>query len=129
VLRVQLPHLDDWSDGRRAAAAHYEAEGLGELVALPRPAPGSAPAWHLFVARHPRADDLVAWLVERAIGARAYYRVPAHRQPAMRPWAPGGDLPGTDEAARTHLAVPMSPVLDREQAAEVVAAVRAFPRQ
>src|SRR3712207_2959734 len=28
VLRVQLPHLDGWSDGRRAAAGFYEAEGL-----------------------------------------------------------------------------------------------------
>ena len=35
ILRVQLPHLDGWAAGRRAAAAHYEAEGLGELVDLP----------------------------------------------------------------------------------------------
>src|SRR6476469_8405801 len=41
ILRVQLPHLDAWSDGRRAAARHYEEAGLGELVELPRPAPGS----------------------------------------------------------------------------------------
>ncbi len=34
------------------------------------------------------------------------------------------ELPGTDEAARTHLAIPMSPVLDADQATEVVAAVR-----
>jgi dTDP-4-amino-4,6-dideoxygalactose transaminase len=34
------------------------------------------------------------------------------------------DLPATDEAARTHLAIPMSPVLSSEQAAKVVAAVR-----
>jgi dTDP-3-amino-3,4,6-trideoxy-alpha-D-glucose transaminase len=34
-------------------------------------------------------------------------------------------LPATDELARTHLALPMSPVLRAEQAAEVVAAVRA----
>jgi dTDP-4-amino-4,6-dideoxygalactose transaminase len=33
-------------------------------------------------------------------------------------------LPGTDEAARSHLAIPMSPVLGAEQAATVTAAVR-----
>ena len=42
----------------------------------------------------------------------------------MAPYPPAVELTGTDEAARTHLAIPMSPVLTREQAAEVVAAVR-----
>src|ERR671929_781728 len=54
ILRVQLPHLDAWADGRRAAGRHYEEAGLGELVALPRPAPGARPAWHLYVVRHER---------------------------------------------------------------------------
>ena len=121
LLRVLLPHLDEWSDGRRAAAAHYEAAGLGDLVSLPRPLPGARPAWHLYVIRHPEADRLAAGLSERGIGCKAYYRRPVHRQPAL---AADVDLPGTDEAARTHLAIPMSPVLSAEQAEEVVRAVR-----
>jgi dTDP-4-amino-4,6-dideoxygalactose transaminase len=123
LLRLELPHLDAWCDGRRAAAAHYEAAGLGELAALPEPAGGCDPAWHLYVIRHERADALAAALSNSGIGCKAYYRVPLHRQAAMRPWS-DVDLPGTEEAARTHLALPMSPVLTREQAEEVVAAVR-----
>jgi dTDP-3-amino-3,4,6-trideoxy-alpha-D-glucose transaminase len=122
ILRVQLPHLDAWADGRRAAARHYEAAGLGELVDLPRAA--GDPAWHLYVVRHARADDLAAALGEAGVGHKAYYRVPTHLQPAMREYAPHVPLPGTDEAARTHLAIPMSPVLSPEQAGEVAAAVR-----
>jgi dTDP-3-amino-3,4,6-trideoxy-alpha-D-glucose transaminase len=123
LLRLELPHLDAWCDGRRAAAADYEAAGLGELAALPEPAGGCDPAWHLYVIRHERADALAAALSNSGIGCKAYYRVPLHRQTAMRPWS-DVDLPGTEEAARTHLALPMSPVLTREQAEEVVAAVR-----
>jgi dTDP-3-amino-3,4,6-trideoxy-alpha-D-glucose transaminase len=122
ILRVQLPHLDGWAEGRRRAAGHYEAEGLGELVDLPRAV--GEPAWHLYVVRHARSDELAAALKAAGIGHKAYYRVPTHLQPAMRDYAPDGALPGTDEAARTHLAIPMSPVLSREQAAEVAAAVR-----
>ncbi len=48
-----------------------------------------------------------------------------HRQPAMAPFAGDVELPATDEVARTHLALPISPVLSAEQAGEVVAAVRA----
>ena len=122
ILRVQLPHLEGWADGRRRAAAHYEAAGLGELVDLPRAL--GEPAWHLYVVRHARSDELAAALKAAGIGHKAYYRVPTHLQPAMRDFAPGHALPGTDEAARTHLAIPMSPVLSREQAAEVATAIR-----
>src|SRR3954453_21726209 len=124
ILRVQLPHLEHWADGRRQAAANYREAGLGELVDLPVPVDGCEPAWHLYVVSHERADDLAAALKAPGIGQKAYYRVPTHEQPAMREYAPAGELPGTAAAARRHLAIPMSPVLSPEQAAEVVAAVR-----
>jgi dTDP-4-amino-4,6-dideoxygalactose transaminase len=123
---VQLPHLDAWSHGRRVAARAYEEAGLTELVALPVPTEESLPAWHLYVVRHPRADDLLNVLNDAEIGARAYYRVPTHRQPAMREWSTGLELPGTEEAARTNLALPMSPVLRRSEAEAVVAAAGAL---
>ncbi|HTB71353.1 MAG TPA: DegT/DnrJ/EryC1/StrS family aminotransferase [Solirubrobacteraceae bacterium] len=125
VLRVQLPHLDAWANGRREAARHYERAGLGELVALPRPVPDCSPAWHLYVVSDARPQRLEAALGAAGIGFKPYYRTPVHRQPPMRVWPPAGELPGTEQAAARHLAIPMSPVLSREQAEQVVAAVRA----
>ncbi len=125
ILRVLLPHLPEWADGRREAGRHYAAAGLGELVNLPVPTAGCDPAWHLYVIRHAQADELAAALKEAGIGHKAYYRTPVHRQPAMAPYATNTDLPATDEVARTHLAIPMSPVLDRSMADEVTAAVSA----
>jgi len=125
ILRVQLPHLDGWADGRRAAGGHYVEAGLGELVTLPVPAPGAQPAWHLYVVRSGHADAIAEQLARRDIGARAYYRTPVHRQPAMAFYGADAKLPGTDELAATHLAIPMSPVLGAAQAAEVVAAIAA----
>ena len=122
ILRVQLPHLEEWAQGRRLAGSHYEQAGLGELVTLPRPLPGAAPAWHLYVVADAHAERLEAALSAAGIGCKAYYRTPVHRQQAMREWGSGVELPGTEHAARTHLAIPMSPVLTREQADEVVAA-------
>ena len=124
ILRVLLPHLDTWADGRRAAGEHYVAAGIDELVTLQSVAGDCAPAWHLYVVRSDRVDELAAGLKEAGIGHKAYYRTPVHRQPAMAQFGEGVELPATDEVARTHLAIPMSPVLDEEQAAEVVAAVR-----
>jgi dTDP-3-amino-3,4,6-trideoxy-alpha-D-glucose transaminase len=122
VLRVQLPHLDAWAQGRRAAGAHYAEAGLGELVGLPTPTDGARPAWHLYVVSHPQPERLQRALTDAQIGCKAYYRTPIHRQAAMRAWGEGVELPGTEQAARTHLAIPMSAVLSRAQAEEVVAA-------
>jgi dTDP-4-amino-4,6-dideoxygalactose transaminase len=124
LLRVQLPELDGWAAARRAVARQYAATGLGELVTLPRPVAGAEPAWHLFVVRTDEAEALEAALNAAGIGARRYYTVPVHRQPAMAGLAPGLELPMTDELARTNLALPMSPALSAEQVAEVVASVR-----
>jgi dTDP-4-amino-4,6-dideoxygalactose transaminase len=123
ILRVLLPRLDEWCDGRRAAAAAYVGAGLGEHVGLPATPPGATPAWHLYVVTHPDADAALAELGQRGIGARGYYRTPLHRQPPMAPFAGADELPVTDELARTNIALPMSPVLGAEQAEQVVAAV------
>jgi dTDP-3-amino-3,4,6-trideoxy-alpha-D-glucose transaminase len=119
VLRVLLPELDGWNAARRDAAAAYEREGLGEHVAPPRPVAGAEHVFHLYMARHERPDELAAALEREGVVARGYYRVPVHRQPAM---ASDVDLPGTDEAARTNLALPMGPDLSEEQVRQVVAA-------
>jgi dTDP-4-amino-4,6-dideoxygalactose transaminase len=127
ILRIMLPELDGWCDGRRAAARAYGETGIDRYVAAPFEPPGAEAAWHLYVATHPRADELIAGLREHGVQARAYYRTPLHRQPAMAPYAPSASdaLPVTEALARTNLALPMSPTLDEERVREVVAALAA----
>jgi dTDP-3-amino-3,4,6-trideoxy-alpha-D-glucose transaminase len=124
ILRVQLPHLDSWAQGRRRAGAHYEQTGIGEFLALPQPVAGAAPAWHLYVVGHPEPPRLEAALAAAAIGHKPYYRTPIHLQESMRRWGAGARLPATEHAARTHLAIPMSPVLTQEQAERVAEVLR-----
>lgn len=123
ILRVQLPKLDGWADHRRAAGSWYEAAGLARHATLPEPTDGSRPAWGLYVIRVPEPDALAARLAEREIGARAYYRVPIHQQPVFASEHGATPLPGTAEAARTHLAIPISAAITREQVEEVVEAI------
>ncbi len=126
VLRVLLPELDDWCAGRREAARAYGEAGLGEHVALPEVIEDAQPAWHLYVVTHRRPEQLRTELAARGVEARGYYRVPLHLQPAMRPFSVAqARLPVTEELARENLALPMGPVLGREQADEVAAAISA----
>ncbi len=127
ILRVMLPELDGWCDGRRAAARAYSETGIDRYVTAPFEPPGAEAAWHLYVATHPRADELIAGLRDHGVGARGYYRTPLHRQVAMAPYAPARAdvLPVTEQLAATNLALPMSPTLDEERVREVVAALAA----
>ena len=123
ALRVVLAQLDDLNARRRAMAAAYEAAGLGRLVELPTAPEGAEPVHHLYVTRA-ESPDLLAERLERAgIGTRSYYRTPVHRQPPMAPYAHGAELPGTEAAAATNLALPMGPTLGEEAARTVVAAL------
>ncbi len=124
ILRVQLPHLDRWADGRRAGGEHYRDAGLGALVKLPTAVSGASPAWHVYAIAHPEIDRIRSALTAAEVACQPYYRVPIHRQAPMLAWGEGADLPATEEAARNHLAVPMSPVLSAEQAEKVTGAVR-----
>jgi dTDP-3-amino-3,4,6-trideoxy-alpha-D-glucose transaminase len=129
ALRVLLPELDGWTAARGAVAAAYEAHGLGELLELPRPTPGAEHAYHLYVARHDRADELIAALNDQGIGARGYYRTPVHLQPGMAGYG-GADtnLPATHQIANTNLALPMGTDLTEEHTAHVVQACTAAAR-
>jgi dTDP-3-amino-3,4,6-trideoxy-alpha-D-glucose transaminase len=124
ILRVQLPELDRWAQHRNDVGEWYAQAGLGELATLPVATEGARPAWHLYVIRHDRAPELEQAVNAAGIGARGYYRTPIHGQQAMAPYADGVELPFTDELARTHLALPISAALTRDQVDEVVAAVR-----
>jgi dTDP-4-amino-4,6-dideoxygalactose transaminase len=124
ILRVLLPELDGWCDGRRAAADAYLAAGLAEQVTVPAVPARATPAWHLYAVTHPRADELLRALAAAGVEARGYYRVPLHRQAAMAPFvADQPALPVTDALGAEIVALPISPVLGADQAAEVVAAI------
>jgi dTDP-4-amino-4,6-dideoxygalactose transaminase len=125
ILRVLLTEFDGWCEARREVGRSYAEAGLGQYMGLPSVPDGADPVWHLYVATHPRADELIARLAERGVQTRPYYRTPVHRQPAMVPYASGVELPVTDELGRTSVALPMSPTLSRSEVEEVVAAVAA----
>jgi dTDP-3-amino-3,4,6-trideoxy-alpha-D-glucose transaminase len=123
-LRVLLPHLADWTEGRRRAAAAYAADGLAEQLTLPTETPGAESCYHLYVVRAPDRDELAARLAEADVGARAYYTTPLHHQPALRRFAPADPLPAVEAAAAESLALPMGPALSEAEVAQVCEAVR-----
>jgi dTDP-4-amino-4,6-dideoxygalactose transaminase len=123
-LRLFLTHLDEWTRGRREAAARYADLGLGDVVQIPEDETGHV--YHLFVCRSPDRDRIQQALSEADIASAVYYTTPLHLQPALRflGWQPGS-LPETERAAGENFSVPLWPGIPVEVQERVVETVRA----
>lgn len=132
VLRVKLPHLDSWSNARKANADRYRElftdAGLAEQVVLPFERENVRHIYNQFVVRVPgRRDDLRAYLTENEIGTDIYYPVPLHLQECFEYVGyRDGDLPESERAAKESLALPIFPELRAEQQEYVVAKIAEF---
>ncbi len=130
VLRVKLPHLDDWNHARRQAAARLR-ELLQpvnvELRALPRDAAFPADhVQHLFPIEVDRRDDVVRQLGDLGIGVAVHYPTPVHLAPAMAHLGyQAGDFPVAERAAERLLSLPMYPEIRYEQLERVAGAMLA----
>lgn len=132
VLRVKLPHLDDWSDARKANADFYREAftdaGLTEQIALPFERENVRHIYNQFVIRVPeRRDALKTFLAENEIGTDIYYPVSLHEQECFEYLDyKTGDFPESERASRETLALPIFPELKREQQEYVVEKIAEF---
>jgi dTDP-4-amino-4,6-dideoxygalactose transaminase len=123
LLRVFLPHLEEWNRSRREAAMRYGELGLGEVCELPTDEPGHV--YHVYVVRSPERDRIQEHLAAAGIASSAYYSTPLHRQPALRFLGQSDEkLPETERASRENLALPLWAGIGADVQEQVVAAVR-----
>jgi dTDP-4-amino-4,6-dideoxygalactose transaminase len=128
VLRVKLDRLGAGNAARERLARRYgEAlAGVGDLVPPPR-VEGRTSAWHLYVVRSGRRDELLDHCRQAGVEAGVHYPLPLHLQPAWRHLGYArGDLPATEAWAAECLSLPLYPELTEEQQDRVIATVRAF---
>jgi dTDP-4-amino-4,6-dideoxygalactose transaminase len=131
VLRVKLPRLDGWTEGRRRNAARYRqlfAEArLDGIVTLPAEPSGRRHIYNQFVIRAPRRDGLRAHLDAAGIGTEIYYPVPFHLQKCFESLGyRRGDFPHAERAAADSLALPIYSELTDAQQRQVVDAIARF---
>jgi dTDP-4-amino-4,6-dideoxygalactose transaminase len=130
VLGVKLKRLDEWTRERRRVAHRYHELLADTPLQLPREAAYAESAYHLYVVRHPRRDELKKHLETNGVGCALHYPLPLHLQKCYASLGyKAGDFPVSEKAARECLSLPIYPELSDAQILRVVEVIKDFFRK
>lgn len=121
ILRIKLPHLDEWIEQRQAIATAYR-RGLEGLAETTLPAESPQHTYHQFTIRVRDRDSIAKRLGQRGIASAVHYPVPVHLQQAYAQMR-AGPFPNAERAAEDVLSLPMFPELEVAEIAMVVMAL------
>ncbi len=115
ILRVKLPRIDEWNEGRREAARRYNEmlKGVVDLV-TPYEAPYARHVYHQYTVRIPggKRDAVRSKLAEEGISTYVYYPVPMYRLPVYSGLS--YSLPMTEEATDEVMSLPIWPQIQAD---------------
>ncbi len=133
VLKIKLPHLDEWNRDRNRLAAYYDQAlvPLAQHGIIPiKNVSGSGHIYHLYVIRVTAAcrldrATLQLELSHQNIQTGIHYPIPCHLQPAYQSLGySAGDFPNAERLSQEILSLPIYPGLTTAQIDRVVAAIQ-----
>jgi dTDP-4-amino-4,6-dideoxygalactose transaminase len=129
VLIEKLKILDDEIAARNKVAERY-AQGLDNVVTVPRLVSGHTSVWAQYTIRLPAGTDrdaFAAALKAQGVPTAIYYPKSMHQQTAYKayPVADGG-LPASERLSADVISLPMHAYLDGASQDRVIQAVRGF---
>lgn len=131
ILRCKLPHLDDYSSARRAAADYYD-KAFADVAELKTPFrdPKSTHVFHQYTLQLSEGVDrnaLVDYLATKGVPAMIYYPVALHMQKAYKDARyEEGSFPVTEKLVNSVFSLPMHTELQQDQLELITSEVKNF---
>jgi dTDP-4-amino-4,6-dideoxygalactose transaminase len=127
ILIEKLKIFEDEISARNRVAERY-AQGLGNVVGIPRLAGGCTSVWAQYTIRLPKGcdrDAFAATLKAQGVPTAIYYSKSMHQQTAYRdfPMADGG-LPVSEKLSADVISLPMHAYLEEPTQERIIKAVR-----
>ena len=129
VLRVKLPHLDDWNRKRQEAAVLYTSllKESGLKIKTPAIFDNRLSVYHLYVIEVDARDEVLKYLNDHEVQALIHYPTPLHLQRAFAYLGyKKGDFPTVEASCERILSLPMFPELSKEQGEIVVQTIKDY---
>ncbi|MBI2378996.1 MAG: DegT/DnrJ/EryC1/StrS family aminotransferase [Deltaproteobacteria bacterium] len=126
ILRVKLPHLSRWTEGRqRVARAYDELLGSTPGIVTPKRLPGMHHIYNQYTLRVPNRDALEAKLKSEKIGCAVYYPVALHLQRCFAQFGGStGHCPVAEKAVDEVLSIPVYGELTDSQIERIASVVK-----
>ncbi len=115
ILRVKLPHIDEWNEGRRKVAARYNQMLKNVHVITPYEAAYTKHVYHQYTIRIEggKRDLVQAKLSENGIGTFVYYPVSVDKLPVYS-GLKFDKLPNSDICTTQALSLPIWPKMTED---------------
>lgn len=123
-LSVKLKSLDAINDHKRKLARAY-LDHLNDSYAVPVVEPDYFDVYHIFNVRHPKRDELKAYLLRNQIMTDIHYPIPPHKQDALK-GVINGSYPISEQIHGTTLSLPISYCHTEEDILEAVQVLNRF---
>ncbi len=130
ILSVKLTKLQEWTEKRRQIAREYDS-ALEDVVTIPREQDNGRHVYHLYVIRvdEDGRDAISESLNKNGVESRVYYPVPLHLQECYKGLGyKEGDLPESEAASRSTIALPLFPEMSKKEIDYVVGTVKKIVR-
>ncbi len=118
ILNVKLKYLDEDTQKRKDVATYYIENIKHPDIILPIVEDWDAHVFHLFPILTPKRDKLQEYLKENGVQTLIHYPIPPHKQQAYQDWN-GLSFPITEKIHAQELSLPMSPIINPFDIAEV----------
>jgi dTDP-4-amino-4,6-dideoxygalactose transaminase len=131
ILRVKLTRLKEDNERRREIARRYDAALADTRIQSPVVTAGVEHAFHQYVVRSPRREELGRFLGEQGIGTAVHYPYAVHQQPGYQQKVilGAGGLAVTETVCREVLSLPLYPQLTEEEVDRITKALGQWQAQ
>ncbi len=125
VLDVKLRHLDGDNKHRQEIANYYYDNIKNPLIKLPVRLNDDNNVYHIFPVLCEQRDKLQQYLKENGVQTLIHYPIPPHKQECYKEWN-DRSYPITEQIHQQELSLPISPVMNKEEAKKVIDMLNQF---
>lgn len=130
IGREQLSLLPQWLKKRRTNARRYNSKlrNVDGIILPPADSDEIISAWHQFVIRTERRDELITYLSQKGIETGIHYPIPIHRQPIYEKEYAKTEavLPETESWSRQVLSIPVHQNMNSDEVDFIAESIKQF---